>query len=72
MTLYAETFFECIQTIISLLRYSGSSTNFDSFISLLSCISKLKFKNLYQFNPRSHGSRVRLQVYINNIDPYKT
>ena len=71
MTLYAETFFECIQTILSLLRYSGSSANFDSFISFLSCISKVKLKNLYQSNPCLHGSRVRLQVYIKNIDPYK-
>ena len=36
------------------------------------CISKVKFKNLYQSNPRLHRSRVRLQVYIKNIDPYKT
>ena len=32
--------FECIQTILSLLRYSGRSANFDSFITLLSCIPK--------------------------------
>ena len=63
---------ECIQTILSLLRHSGSSADFDSFIHLRSCIPKVKFKNLYQSNPRLHGSRVRLQVYIKNIDPYKT
>ena len=57
---------------VSLLRYSGSSANFDSLISLFSCISKVKFKNLYQSNPRLHGSRVRLQVYIKNLDPSKT
>ena len=38
-----EGLFECIQTILSLLRYCGSSANYDSFISLLSCISKVKF-----------------------------
>ena len=37
-------------------------------VSLWICFSTVKFKNLYQFNPRSYYTG----DYIQNIDPYKT
>ena len=60
-------YFEYIPTIISSLHFSGSA-NFDGFISVRSCFSMVKFKNLYQFNPRSYD----MGDYIQNIDPCKT
>ena len=60
-------YFEYIPTIISSLHYSGSA-NFDGFISVWSCFSTVKFKNLYQFNLRSYDTG----DYIQNIDPCKT
>ena len=59
--------FEYIPTIITSLHYSGSA-NFDGFISIWSCFYTVKFKNLYQFIPRSYDTG----DYIENIDPCKT
>ena len=60
-------YFEYIPTIITSLYCSGSA-NFYGFISLRGCFSTVKFKNLYQFNPRSYDTG----DYIQNIDPCKT